>query len=131
MKGFLVLGTILVSLIVALFWAAPSKAFVRYVQATTRVEWQGTNCIAFFGASNAEPDVVGYPSFDCIPGTAGLPRWAEWEETRTTGQVIGIDPIMDNNNWMRCTLWVNAQVVVTDYARARDGREVSCLRTVV
>jgi hypothetical protein len=130
MRGFLILGTILASLIAALFWAAPSRALTQTVDALTRVEWQGTNCIAYFAASNDDKRVVGYPTFDCTTGAFGLPRWAEWEETRSSGQVVGVDPIMSENTWMRCTLWINAQIVVTDFARAADKREVSCLRSV-
>lgn len=129
MRGFLVLGTILTSLVAWLFWAAPSRADTT-VRALTRVEWQGTDCIAFFAASNADKRVVGYPTFDCTPGPAGAPRWAEWEQDRTRGELVGIDPVMDGNNWMRCTVWVNARVVATDLALASDRREVSCLRTV-
>jgi hypothetical protein len=130
MRGFLILSTILVSLLAALFWAAPAKAYTQTVTALTRVEWQGTNCIAYFGASTDNKRVVGYPTFDCTPGTPGLARWAEWEETRSSGQLVGIDPVMSDNTWMRCTLWINAQIVVTDFALASDKREVSCLRTV-
>ena len=118
------------SLIAALFWAAPAKAYTQTVAALTRVEWQGTNCIAFFGPSNDDKRVVGYPTFDCTPGTPGLPRWIEWEQNRSTGELVGIDPVMDGNNWMRCTVWINARIVVTDFALASDKREVSCLRTV-
>lgn len=126
----MILGTILASLIAALFWAAPSRALTSQIDALTRVEWQGTNCIAFFAASNDDERVVGYPTFHCTSGTFGLPRWAEWEETRSSGEVVGIDPIMSDNNWMRCTVWINARVVVTDFALATDKREVSCLRSV-
>lgn len=40
MRGFLVLGTILTSLVAWLFWAAPAKAD-RHVGAVAVVEWQG------------------------------------------------------------------------------------------
>jgi hypothetical protein len=129
MRGFLILSSILTALMVWLFVAAPARADTT-VDALTRVEWQGTPCIAYFAASNADKGVVGYPTFDCITGTPGKPRWAEWEQTRSTGQLIGIDPVMDRNTWMRCTVWINARIVVTDFALASDKREVSCLRTV-
>jgi len=128
-RGFLVLSSILTALIVWLFVAAPARAATQ-VDALTRVEWQGTPCIAYFAASVAEPDVVGYPGFYCATGAAGLPRWAEWEEGRTPGQLMGVDPVMDDNNWMRCTVWVNGRVVATDFALRSDRREISCLRTV-
>ena len=129
MRGFLILSSILTALIVWLFVAAPARADTG-VDALTRVEWQGTPCIAYFAASSGEFDVVGYPSFYCAPGAAGLPRWAEWEESRIPGQLMGVDPVMDDNNWMKCTVWINGQVVATDFALKSDRREISCLRTV-
>jgi len=128
-RGFLILTSILTALMVWLFVAAPARAATE-VDALTRVEWQGTPCIAYFAAANNNKRVVGYPTFDCISGGDGKPRWAEWEQKRTTGQLIGIDPVMDRNNWMRCTVWINGRIVVTDFALASDKREVSCLRTV-
>lgn len=130
MRSFLILGSILAILVGWLFWAAPSSRAYGSVFAVTRVEWQGTNCIAYFTSSNENPRVVGYPSFDCTTGPLASPRWAEWEQNRTLGQIIGVDPIMDDNNWMRCTVWINGQVVATDFAQKSDRREISCLRTV-
>lgn len=48
MRGFLILGTILATLIGWLFWAAPAKAYA-YVSASTLVGWQGTLCVTTAG----------------------------------------------------------------------------------
>lgn len=129
MRGFVILGTILTSLVAWLFWAAPAKAD-RYISAVAVVEWQGTGCVVATGPSLGNPYLVGTPSTTCTPGSYGSPRWARWDQGGYSGQFIGINPIMGANNWISCTLYVNGAVEVTDYAAAGDGTDVTCLRVV-
>lgn len=125
------LFTILASLVAWLFWAAPhSNAYVRQVSASTLVEWQGSSCVAAVGPSLGNPYVIGTPSYTCQPGPVGSSRWARWDELRVSGQYVGVDPIMGDNNWVRCTLFINGVLEMTDYADAGDGTDVTCLRTV-
>lgn len=130
MKGFLVLGSILATLLAALFWAAPADAYVNQVSASTLVEWQGSPCVQATGPSVGNPYVLGTPSYTCQPGPSGAPRWARWDELRVSGQYVGVDPIMGDNNWIKCTLFINGAVEVSDYATRGDGTNVTCLRTV-
>lgn len=127
MKGFLVLSTILASLVSWLFWAAPD-ADAAPVFAVTRVEWAGNPCVQVYGASQNNPYLIGAPVWQCDT-TPGM-HWAEWVESRTTGQVVGVDPEMGGNAWISCTLWVNGRIEAHAEATAGNGVQVSCLRTV-
>lgn len=130
MRGFIVLGSILGVLVAALFWAAPAKAYINQVSASTLVEWQGSSCVQATGGSVGNPYVLGTPSYTCQPGPVSAARWARWDEIRVSGQYVGIDPIMGDNNWIKCTLFINGAVEVSDYAARGDGTDVTCLRTV-
>jgi hypothetical protein len=131
MRGFLILGTILASLVAWLFWAAPhSQAYINQVSASTLVEWQGSSCVAATGPSLGNPYLLGSPSYTCQPGPPGAVRWARWDELRVSGQLVGVNPIMGDNNWIKCTLFINGAVEISDYAAAGDGTDVSCLRVV-
>ena len=129
MRGFLVLGSILAALVGWLFWAAPARAYA-YVSASTLVEWQGTPCVTATGPSLGNPYVIGTPSVTCQPGPSGAVRWSRWDEVRSSGQYVGVNPIMGGNAWIRCTLFINGAVEVTDFAAAGDGTDVTCLRVV-
>lgn len=124
MRGFLVLFTILASLVAWLFWAAPDAAASRWVTAVTRVQWGDSPCVQVYGASQSNPWLIGAPIYQCGGGQA------EWVEQRQSGQVVGIDPEMGANSWISCTLWINGAVEWSDSALAGDGNQVSCLRYV-
>lgn len=128
MRGFLILVSILATLMVWLFWAAPSSHAYREVFAVTRVEWAGSNCIQAYGASQGNPYLIGSPVWTCVAPSA--PHWAEWAESRATGQIVGVDPEMGDNAWIKCTLYINGRVEYVDWATAGNGHQVSCLRYV-
>lgn len=128
MRGFLILGGILATLVGALFWVAPRAGAYQTVYAVTRVEWAGSPCVQVYGASVGNPYLIGSPVWQC--DSNGSPHWAEWTESRASGQVVGIDPEMGNNSWIKCTLWINGRVEYVDYATAGNGHQVSCLRYV-
>lgn len=124
MRGFLVLSTILASLIVWLFWAAPKGHAYQSVRAVTYVQWGGSPCVQIYGASVGNPYLIGSPIYECGGGQA------QWVEYRSTGQVVGVDPEMGNNSWIACQLYVNGRLEYSDSANAGDGNQVSCLRYV-
>ena len=98
------------------------------VFAVTRVEWTGSPCIQVYGASQNNPYLVGAPIYQCVAPSA--PHWAEWVESRSSGQVVGIDPEMGSNTWVRCTLWINDAIAFMDFAEAGDGHQVNCIHVV-
>lgn len=105
--------------------AAPAQANVAY--AYTLVTWSGTSCIAHQGASMGNPWMLG-SNMTC--DMYGWPvRSAEWSERRSSGQWIGIDPLMGNADWIGCTITVDG-LSYSDFASADDGTDVSCLRVV-
>lgn len=130
MRGFLLLGSILGTLVGWLFYAAHTARADRWVNAVTLVEWQGTNCVVATGPSLGNPYVLGTPSTTCMPGPYGAVHWAQWQQGGYSGQLVGVDPIMGANNWIRCTLYVNGSVEVSDFAAVGDGTDVTCLRVV-
>lgn len=54
-------------------------------------------------------------------------RLLVWDSTAERGEWIGIDPEMDGNSVIMCTLFVIGRYWLSDYANAGDGHEVSCL----
>jgi len=127
-RSFIVLGGILAGLVGWLFWAAADAHAYQTVRAVTRVEWSGSNCVQAYGASQSNPYLIGAPVWACDGN--GSPHWAEWVEYRGSGQVVGIDPEMGANDWIKCTLWINGRVEYADQATAGNGHQVSCLRVV-
>ena len=106
-----------------LLGAAPAQAYGS-AYAHTIVSWGGTACIEHSGASNGNAYALGY-GHTCMPYS----HVAAWDETRYSGQWIGVDPIMGNADWIGCTITVNGYSY-TDYASAGDGTDVNCLRVV-
>lgn len=129
MRGFVALGSLLTVLVGWLCWAAPARA-ERYVHALAVVEWQGTNCVLASGPSMGNRYIIGTPSTTCVAGYYGAVHSASWDQNGYSGQYVGIDPIMGDNNWISCVVYVNGRVEKTDYASAGDGSDVNCLRVV-
>ena len=84
--------------------------------AKTQVQWGGASCI---GVNEA------YGGYDTLCGYGGA--W-ERNEIVYSGQDFGLDPIMGGANWVSCQVYINTQLVYSDYASAGDGHDASCLR---
>ena len=93
--------------------------------AYTTVTWGGTACIEHSGASNGNPYVLGHGE-TCMPYS----HTAYWDEVRSSGQLIGVDPIMGNASWISCTITIDGRFSYSDYASRGDNTDVNCLRVV-
>ena len=123
-KAALVGGAAAAAIAATVGVASPAQAYSGYAYAHTVVTWGGTNCIEHSGASNGNPYVLGY-GHTCMYSHA-----AAWDEARSSGQLIGVDPIMGNADWISCTITVDGRFSYSDYASRGDGTDVNCLRTV-
>ena len=48
---------------------------------------------------------------------------AAWDEYRSSSQLIGVDPIMGNADWISCTITVDGRYSYSDYASRGDGTD--------
>jgi hypothetical protein len=46
------------------------------------------------------------------------------------GELYGADPIIGQNSYVSCTVWVDGVQVLSDQATAGDGHDCSCLRVM-
>jgi hypothetical protein len=92
--------------------AAPANAQLSWYTKTV-VRWTGASCIQ-----------LDYP------GGSGGACGGGWEIPHQVvrGQEFGVDPVMGDANWIFCEVWIEGQVVYSDYAYAGDGTDVNCLR---
>jgi hypothetical protein len=128
MRSFLILGSILAALVVWLFSIAPDSHAYSEVRGITEVRWSGSHCVQIYGAAVTNPYLIGSPVWQCDGGNGT--HAASWVEYRGSGQVIGIDPEMGDNDWISCTLWVDGRVEYSDSATAGNGHQVNCIRVV-
>ena len=94
--------------------AAPAQAGTAHI--TTVVTWTG-------------PDnwlEITYPNGNWIQ----YGHFAATQDYASSGQLVGVDPIMGNADRITCSLFVNNQLVVSDSANAGDGTDANCLRTL-
>ena len=97
--------------------AAPANAYGSgYYYTTTNVEWGGSSCI---GVNEA------YGGYETFCGYGG--GW-RIDERVDSGQDFGLDPVMGSANWISCEVYINTQLVYSDFATNGDGHDVNCLR---
>ena len=80
------------------------------------MEWGGSYCITVNKAYGAWEEFCGYGQ-----------SW-HLDEHVFTGQDFGMDPIMGNADWISCQVYLNTQLVYSDFATRGDGADVNCLR---
>ena len=109
--------------------AAPAQAHsgYGYSYARTVVTWGGTALHRALRRVERQSlrAVLGY-GHTCMPYSHA----AAWDEYRSSSQLIGVDPIMGNADWISCTITVDGRYSYSDYASRGDGTYVNCLRTV-
>jgi len=90
--------------------------------AHTVVSWGGTDCITTTGAQEFNRYRLSVPTWQCSPFHTLV-----WDEGALPGAWIGVDPIMGDATWISCSI-DDGWNTYTDFARAGDGTDVSCLR---
>lgn len=94
--------------------------------AHTEVIWGGGDeCILAQGPSIANPYLLSLPTLQC-----SFSHVLAWDERRGPGQLIGVDPIMGDAEWISCSIVVDGSLLYTDFAVAGDDTDVTCLRVV-
>jgi hypothetical protein len=100
---------------VSLAPSASANAYGGYYT-TTQVQWGGSSCIAV-------NEAYGYSDYLCGYGQS----WRR-DEVVYSGQDFGLDPVMGSASWISCQVYVDTQLVYSDYATVGDGTDVNCLR---
>ena len=108
-------GAIGAAAVAAVSFAPSANAYGLYYT-TTEVQWGGTNCIQ-------ENQAYGYSDYLCGFGNS----WHR-DERVASGQDFGLDPVMGSASWISCQVYVDTQLVYSDYATVGDGTDVNCLR---
>lgn len=103
--------------------AAPAHAGV--ATSFTVVDWGGSSCLEYVSANKFNPYARSNPYTQCDSG-----HELSWQEQAASGEILGIDPIMGDNDWISCSITINGSWTYTSYAARGDGHDVTCLRTV-
>jgi hypothetical protein len=82
------------------------------------VKWSGTDCIPARTADENRD----------LCKTVGQPRSeALVEHGHAVGDLVGVDPVMGQADWVSCELYLNGSPTMSDAALAGDGSDVTCL----
>ena len=123
-KAALVSGAAAAAIAATVGVAAPANAYPAYGApnaVTFYTYWGGTDCISIEGAQLYNQRATSFHT-----GCGG--GWT-WNEVAGPGEIFGGDPIMGSASWASCKVYVNGDLVYSDYATAGDGTDVNCLRT--
>ena len=104
--------------------STPEAQAYKAVYAETFLQWGGTRCIVVASASTYNQYTLVISPICSPNGT-----W-RFSETAQSGMFIGDDPDMGDASWLSCQIFVNGVLAESNYARAGDGNEVNCIRTV-
>lgn len=108
-------------LIAAVPFAEPADALVIYPRITITVVWTGApECIQAWepaGGDNAKP--IALCSSD--------QWWSQSYQAPPVGNWIGVDPEMSGAETLSCTVAVNGNIVMDDFAVRGDGHDATCL----
>ena len=103
----------------ALLGATPAQA-AYLSDVHVEVSWRGSNCLSFYGPIRLQFSVGSRT-------LCSSSRLLVWDSTAERGELIGVDPVMDGNSVIMCTLFVIGRYGLSDYVNAGDGHEASCL----
>jgi len=115
--------TLAAAAVAAVSLAAPAQAY-REVMTTTVVTWSGGDCIAYESTNVFNPYTTGYNS------QCSAAHQLTWYRYASSGEMVGVNPIMGGNDWIACHIVVDGVTEWSDYAEAGDGTDVNCLREV-
>lgn len=117
--AWLMLAAVIIGASIGL--SARANAIVIYPRITITVVWTGDpQCIrAWAPAGGDDAKAVAL----CSPDQ----WWSESYQAPAVGGWVGLDPEMSGAESMSCTLSVNGDVVIDDFAVRGDGHELTCL----
>jgi hypothetical protein len=115
MRAKLISGAVGAAAVTAVALAPSANACGSLHYVTTQVSWGGSNCIAV--------QEVWRPEVFCGYGNS-------WELDERVGhyQDFGMDPTMGAADWISCNVYVDTQLVYSDFAVRGDGTDVNCIR---
>lgn len=88
------------------------------VTVMTIVSWRGTDCIPIRTSSGQRQlcDAVQHPASEAVV-----------EQNKQAGDLVGVDPMMGDADWISCRLFFNGSPQTSSSATAGDGTDANCM----